>query len=212
MVFLFILFVTILGIFSFIILFGKIVIEISNLKLTTKKQKHVNDNYKINFKLTLFGRFTIFKKSFNKQKIDNLKIKNKVNNKMKNINFNKIIKKEKVNTDVIKVFLKNMIEIVNIKLNIELGTKDAGTTAVLVGIVSTIISIIFRIKIKNIKDQYFKINPIYNSENIINMEISGIFALKLIHIINIIYILSKEKGEDKNVRSSNRKSYDYSYE
>ena len=212
LVFLFILFIIIFIFPSFIILFGKIVIEINNLKVSTKKNKHINDDYKISIKLNLFGKFTILKKSFNKQKIDNLKVKNKLKNKMKNINFNKIIKKEKINFKLIKKFLKDMIEIVNIKLNIELGVDDAGKTAVLVGILSSIIPIIFRMKIKNIKDQYFKISPIYNNENIINMEISGIFGFKLIHIINIIYILSKEKGEDKNVKSSNRESYDYSYE
>lgn len=212
LVFLFVLFIIIIIFPSFIILFGKLVIEINNLKVTSKSQKHLNDNYKINIKLNLFGKFTIFKKSFNKQKIDNLKVKNRLKNKMKNINFNKILKKEKINLKLIKVFIKDILEIANIKLNIELGIDDAGKTAVLVGILSSIIPIIFRMKIKNIKDQYFKINPIYNNENIINMEISGIFGFKLIHIINIIYILSKEKGEDKNVKSSNRESYDYSYE
>ncbi len=212
LVFLFILFIIIFIFPSFIILFGKIVIEINNLKVSTKKNKHINDDYKISIKLNLFGKFTIFKKSFNKQKIDNLKVKNRLKNKMKDINFNKILKKEKINLKLIKKFLKDIIGIVNIKLNIELGVDDAGKTAVLVGILSSIIPIIFRMKIKNIKNQYFKISPIYNNQNIINMEISGIFGFKLIHIINIIYILSKEKGEDKNVKSSNRESYDYSYE
>lgn len=212
LVFLFVLFIIIIIFPSFIILFGKLVIEINNLKVTSKSQKHLNDNYKINIKLNLFGKFTIFKKSFNKQKIDNLKVKNRLKNKMKDINFNKILKKEKINLKLIKVFIKDILEIANIKLNIELGIDDAGKTAVLVGILSSIIPIIFRMKIKNIKDQYFKINPIYNNENIINMEINGIFGFKLIHIINIIYILSNKKGEDKNVKSSNRESYDYSYE
>ena len=213
LVFLFVLFIIIIIFPSFIILFGKLVIEINNLKVSTKKQKKLNDNYKISIKLKLFGRFTILKKSFNKQKIDNLKVKNRLKNKMKNINFNKIIKKEKINLKSIKVFIKDMIEIINIKLNIELGVNDAGKTAILVGILSSIIPIIFRMKIKNIKNQYFKVSPIYNNNgNIINMEINGIFGFKLIHIINIIYILSNKKGEDKNVKSSNRESYDYSYE
>ena len=208
MVFLLGLFTFIIIIFIFLVLFGKIEIEINNLNINYKKHIQVNSNYKITIKLCLFKKITIIKRIINRQKIDN----SKINSKIKNINLGMIMKKEKVNTDVIKIIIKDMIEIVKIKLNIQIGTKDAGVTAVLVGIVSSIISIVFRMKIENIKDQYFKIRPIYNNENVLNIGIDGIFTIKLIHIINIIYILIKGKGDDKNAKSSNRKSYGYSYE
>ena len=56
------------------------------------------------------------------------------------------------------------------------------------------------------------ITPLYFNQNIVNIEISGIFEIKMIHIINIIYILNKKEGVKKNERTSNRRSYDYSYE
>ena len=58
----------------------------------------------------------------------------------------------------------------------------------------------------------FNVTPIYNNPNLINIEFSGIFEIKMIHIINIIYILNKKEGVEKNDGTSNRRAYDYSYE
>ena len=66
--------------------------------------------------------------------------------------------------------------------------------------------------IQNYKEQNINIYPVYNYQNLLNIEFSGIFEIKMIHIINIIYILNKKEGVKKNERTSNRRSYDYSYE
>ena len=58
---------------------------------------------------------------------------------------------------------------------------------------------------------FYNVEPIYNSQNLINIAISGIFQIKMIHIINTIYVLNK-KGGIEYERTSNRRSYDYSYE
>ena len=57
-------------------------------------------------------------------------------------------------------------------------------------------------------------NPVYQNQNLVNLSVSGIFEVKLRHIINIIYILNRKekKGVKKYERTSNRGSYDYSYE
>ena len=105
-----------------------------------------------------------------------------------------------------------MFEIIKINLRVEIGTKDSALTAIIIGILSTIISILIRKKIKNINLQRYKIIPKYCNNNLINIDISGIFGIKVIHIINIISILIRERKVKLDERTSNRKSYGYSYE
>ena len=95
----------------------------------------------------------------------------------------------------------------------EIGTENACLTSFIIPAVSTAIAICLRKKIKENKDQTFIITPIYQDKNVANINLSGIFEIKMIHIINTICISSKKRGKgDKNERASNRRNYDYSYE
>mgnify|MGYP000162843410 CR=1 FL=1 len=68
-------------------------------------------------------------------------------------------------------------------------------------------------KIKKINNmQKFEIQPVYINKNLINILVSGIFEIRMIHIINTICTMKKEGKGDKNERTSNRRAYDYSYE
>ena len=60
--------------------------------------------------------------------------------------------------------------------------------------------------------QVFCVAPAYMDKNLINVEFSGIFQIKMIHIINTICIVNKKRKGDKNERTSNRRPYDYGYE
>ena len=113
---------------------------------------------------------------------------------------------------MLKATKKINISIKKIKLYIELGTENASLTSIIIPIVSTVIANIFYKKVENYKNQNFTIKPIYINQNLINILIDGIFEIKMIHIINIIYILNRKKGVNKHERTSNRRSYDYSYE
>lgn len=214
MVFLFILIIFI--VLNIMLLFSKIIIEIENFKVTSQNSKHINNNYKIIIKLKVFGLIPIFQKVYDKNKIDKINKRLDIGKKIKKLDVNKIIESvkedKKINKDVIKIFIKDMFEIIKISLKIELGTEDAALTAIIIGILSTIISITLREKIKNINAQRYKIIPEYCNHNLINIDISGIFGIKVIHIINIIYILIKERKVKLDERTSNRKSYGYSYE
>ena len=59
----------------------------------------------------------------------------------------------------------------------------------------------------------YNIKPIYNNKNLYKINLNCIIEIKMVHIINIIYMLLK-KGRKKNECSttSNRKPYAYSYE
>ena len=86
-------------------------------------------------------------------------------------------------------------------------SENAAFTAVTLGIISTILGIILNEK------SIFKIVPIYQDRNILNLQFDGIFVLNKIHIIDIIiYVLKMKRRVNKNGRSSNRRAYAYSNE
>ena len=188
------------------------------LNLHQHGQRHINKNYKVKLKLCILGEIPIINIDITKKKLEKLNIKEKI----KEIDAK--ILKDKNNFD--KKLMENIKALkINLKeadIKIELGTENAALTALIVPFISTILSTVFSrsIKkaknfsknIKKTKNQKYVVNPIYINENLVNISISGIFEIKMIHIINIIYIYRKKEGEDKNERTSNRRSYDYSYE
>lgn len=207
MVFLFI-FLLVFMIFFYILIFSKIRIEIINFRFTSMNKKHLNENYKIIIKLRIFNKFTIFKIVLTKNKLRNLNLKQDA----KIIRTKIIENKNKIDKRVFKIIKNIKIIIKRLNLSIDIGTEDASLTALLVAIISSITGVIFRKSIIDSKKQIFKIVPVYVNKNLININVSGIFEIKMIHIINIIYILNKKEGVKYNERTSNRRAYDYSYE
>lgn len=193
-------------IFFCILIFSKIRIEIINFRFTSMNKKHLNENYKIIIKLRIFNKFTIFKIILTKNKLKNLNLKQDAK-----IIRTKIIE-NKIDKRVFKIIKNIKIIIKRLNLSIDIGTEDASLTALLVAIISSITGVIFRKSIIDSKKQIFKIVPVYVNKNLININVSGIFEIKMIHIINIIYILNKKEGVKYNERTSNRRAYDYSYE
>ena len=193
-------------IFFYILIFSKIRIEIINFRFTSMNKKHLNENYKIIIKLRIFNKFTIFKIILTKNKLKNLNLKQDAK-----IIRTKIIE-NKIDKRVFKIIKNIKIIIKRLNLSIDIGTEDASLTALLVAIISSITGVIFRKSIIDSKKQIFKIVPVYVNKNLININVSGLFEIKMIHIINIIYILNKKEGVKYNERTSNRRAYDYSYE
>lgn len=203
MVFLFIFIITILS-----LIFSKIRTEIINFEFDSTSKKHVNRDYKIIIKFYIFNKIPVIKLTITQDKLKNFK----VNQKAKDIAIKALRNKNNIDIKSFSVIKKINVNIKNLKLKINIGTENAGFTAIIVGIISTIISIVLRNKVENYRNQTFTINPIYINQNLINIALSGIFEIKMIHIINIIYILSKKEGVKKYERTSNRRSYAYSYE
>ena len=78
------------------------------------------------------------------------------------------------------------------------------------GSISYTAALITRLK----KERYiYNIKPLYYNKNLYKINLNCIIEIKMVHIINIIFILIK-KGRKKNEQSttSNRKPYAYSYE
>ncbi len=208
MVFLFILIAILL--IGFIMFFSKIQIEIDNFKFCSNSKRHLNKDYEIIVKLYVLGLFPILKIPITKTKLEKIKLKEKI----KNIDFKAIEENPRLNKKIIEAIKSFKFSILHCNLYIEIGTENAGLTSIIVPAISTIISIILRKKVKKVKKQKFIVQPIFQNRNLVNLSFTGIFEIKISHIINIIYrFYKKEKeGVKEYERTSNRGAYDYSYE
>ena len=197
-----------------VILTSKLDIRMINLIIDSQSKKYINDRYEIIIKLKIFGNIPILKFTLNKSRLRKIKQSRKMNEKVKQLEKDILQNKDKFDRQVIKglkEFSKG-IYMKKLDLEVELGTENAFLTSMFVTIFSSILSIVFsRIHVRE-KNIVYEIKPLYRNENSIKIEISGIFQIKLIHIINTIYVLNKKGGRKNHERTSNRRSYDYSYE
>lgn len=180
-------------------------IYIKELKLSNLNSNQLEFSYLIYLGLYLGGKIKIIEVTLDKTKIKN----SKLFCKMKNQNMIKEMSKMDIfeNLKVLKLNVESF------KLDLQLGTENVIFTTYAVAIISTVISILIGIKIKNYnKEQhYFKVSPIFN-KNTIDLRFESIIYLKKAHIIRIIYKELKRRSDKKNERTSNRKSYGYGYE
>lgn len=204
----FLLIILMLLIITIILISARASIEIANLRININKKIYINDNYKIIFKIKIFNKIPLLKFNLDKDKL-NLK-RNKMRKKKEFLKKEENFIKDKIKKEILKNITD--IKINELNLKIKLGTENAFFTSMIVPIISSIISIILMKKMTNVEKQKYIVEPIYLNQNILEILISGIFEMKMIHIINIIYILTKKEGVKKNERTSNRRSYDYGYE
>ena len=211
MVFLFILLIFFISII--VIMTSKIEIKIENLIITSQTKKHINDKYKIIIKMYVFNKIPIIKITLTENKLKKIYTKLKMKEKIRKLEEEIYINKDKFDLKLLNAIreFNKCIKIVDLKLKIQLGTENAFLTSILVAIISSIMSITISKKAMREDKIFYNVEPIYNSQNLINIAISGIFQIKMIHIINTIYVLNK-KGGIEYERTSNRRSYDYSYE
>lgn len=193
-----------------LLIFSKIRIQIINLSFSSEKKenRHLNQDYKILIYIYILGIIPILKINITKNKLERLKIKEKI----EKVDFKLLKDTNNFDIDFIKAIKTIKLDIKKINLQITLGTENAFLTSMIVPALSTVISIILNRKIEDYNKQIFIINPIYKDKNIVNVLLSGIFELKMIHIINTICTLNIRRRVDKHVRASNRRAYDYSYE
>ena len=165
-------FLFILVIFTILIIAihtSKIGIDIKNLIIDTDAEEKINEDGKIYVYLLLFNKIKLFRKNVR-------------NIPMKDVKF------ETSDFDI-KIF-KNK-DIKNIDLNVNIGTEDAGITAILVGILAGILGII-------IKKPKYQILPIYANRNLLKINLNGIFTIYLMHYIyKFIKNNIKERFMDK---------------
>ena len=193
-------------IFMILILFSKIRLEIKNIDIVIEENDSnkfdIVTDYILKIKICIFNFLPIFKFKLTKDRMK------KLSGKMKFSNY-----KNEISIKNIKEILSILdIKVKKINLKIDIGLENIYILSMLIPFICTIISfILLRQKIK-IKNTYYKVNPLYNFQNLLKIKCNGIFDIKLIHIIYIIYIIKKKGRVNKNDRASYRRSYGYSYE
>ncbi len=193
-----------------LIAFSRIKINIKNIKFTSYKveERHLQEDYDIEIKLYILKFLRILKINITKEKLEKLKLENKIKKLEKKL----ILKDVKFDVNVFDVLKNLKIIFEELNLKVEIGTENSALTSIIFGIVSGIIPFVLRNQIKNIEKQKIDIKPIYLNQNLLNIELNCIFNIKMIHIIYVMYILNKKRRDEKYVRTSNRRSYGYSYE
>ena len=180
-------------ILTILIVFTTIQIHIENIRLEIPKKngRNINKKYKITIKLYMFEKINYFKLDITKYKMEKRVIRKNIE-KLK-----RKIEKDKNNFDMKQISkLKKMnIKIQKINLKVFLGTEDAAQNAIIVGTISSIIAIIMGVlsekKILAMGDGKenqinWKIIPLYQNRNLLNIDLNCIISFKLIHIINAI--------------------------
>lgn len=191
----------------------KIKFEIQNLKISTNEKSHLNKKYQIKIVIYTLGFIPILKIKLNNQKIKKIINNQKIKEKIKQQETKIIENKANIDKELITSLKNIKTEVKEINLKIRIGTENASLTAFTIPVISTFIAIFLSKQIKKYNDkQVFLVEPVYLDKNLLNIEISSIFQIKTIHIINTICIVNKKRKGDKNERTSNRRSYDYGYE
>lgn len=199
---------------ALVIITAKIEVKIVNLVINSQNKEHIPNGYEIIIKLKIFGNIPIIKFTLTKNRLSKIQESWKMNEKIQQLEKDILKNENKFDKQIIKGLkeFSRGIYIEKLDLKIELGTENAFLTSMLVAIFSSILSIGFsKIRVRE-KDIVYEIKPVYRNENSIKIQIFGIFQIKLIHIINTIYVLNKKGGRKNHERTSNRRSYDYSYE
>ena len=163
----------------------------------------------------LYVFFIIFNIKINNKTINKILKNQKVKEKIKEEQTKIIENKANIDKELITSLKNIRTEIKEINLKISIGTENASLTAFVIPVISTFIATFFSKQINKYNNkQSFLVTPVYIDQNLINIEGSGIFEIKMIHIINIIYILTKKEGVKKYERTttSNRRTYGYSHE
>lgn len=208
MVFLLIFLIIILAIITI-----RIQIKLTNIEFSSSNKEHFNKNYLVEIKLYIFNLIPILKFKITNDTILKLINNEKIKKELKKQEIKLVENRKDIDLKTINSLKNIKVQIDEMRLDVTVGTEDASITAFIIPIISTIIAIFLSRQVQEYNDkQIFSIKPIYINQNLINIEFSGIFQIKMIHIISTICILNKKRKGDKNERTSNRGAYDYGYE
>ena len=183
-------------------------IQIKNLSVSNMEPKNTNE-YAIIFSLYLGNKIKWIWFRLNDKKVRKMYSKMQ----LEKLDFKKFRKDFKVKD--LKELPKLQPKISYLNLDANLGVISPVTTSFLVATIASIISIALPYLAKSLKKEryIYNIKPLYYNKNLYKINLNCIIEIKMVHIINIIYIIVKMKRRsDKNERTSNRRSYDYCHE
>lgn len=201
----------IISLFFFILCISTLQVEVKNLIInsTNEKGKKIED-YTIYIRLRVLKSLTWFKVKLNKERIKRSKaINKKIAIKAKEIekkllnNRKRVLNKENIE------FIKALhIKIDELNLYLKVGLIDSFLTSISVAFISILISILLAKTTDKYDNNKYLIMPEFNADSKIEIKLNCIINIKMIHIINVIYMLIKKKRSvEYDERTSNRRSY-----
>jgi len=193
-------------------------IEVYNLCFNSENKKNNKlQNYLFCIRLKLLDKITWFKIEIDKKKmkkIENSKI-------FKSRIFNKINEYEHIRDIILKnrkeIFKKDNIEYIKgieskikqLNLNMELCTSDSIFTSFSVAIFASILSLLLAKNVEKFESNKYRyiITPKYEQKPSIKIKLNCIISIKIVHIMNVIYMLIKKRSVEYDERTSNRRPY-----
>lgn len=199
---------------TLILCLSSLEIEINKLWFDSNNKKHHKlEDYLFYIRIKLLDEITWIKIKIDKKKIKSLEnsrvFKSKILNKY-NIreivlkNKKEIFKKNNIN------FIKELdINIDKLNLYMELCTSNSIFTSFTVVVVASIISMILANNTKEYdRTKYnYSITPIYKDKLSLKTKLNCIISIRIVHIINVIYMLIKKRREEYDERTSDRRAY-----
>lgn len=192
-------------------------LEINELFFNSNNKKDKKlEKYLFLIRIKLFKNITWFKVKIDKSKMQAIenskilkcKIFNNIN-KYKNIkdiilkNKDEILKKDNIN------YIKELnIKLKELDLNMKLSTSNNIFTSFSIAILATLISIIVANNVTKYNKQKFNyiIAPKYEDKLSLKVNLNCIINIKIVHIMNVIYMLIKKRSVEYDGKS-NRRTY-----
>ena len=196
-------------------IFSTLNIRIQKLYFSNQNLEKMKWDYLVFLELSLFGMIKIIKLRIDPKKMARIAQKIKVKEKMRQMNFKQMKQNLPDKKEQIELVKRLKINLEEFHFVLELGTKDVLITSAMIAFLSSILGIAIARVIKKYQEEKYeyKMIPVYQNKNIINLNANCIIQVKMVHIIGIIFTLvRKRKEKQKHERTSNRRSYDYSYE
>lgn len=186
-----------ISLFFVLFVLSALEIEIDNFYLDTTRKKKIKTCL-INISLKLFNKITWIKIKVSDKKVRDLEI-----NKYKDFYI-----------EILKNIKRFDIKLKKFKMYLNIGTEDVVFTSAITAFLSSFIGILIANTIDKFesKNYQYTITPYYNNTNFLKLKLNCIINVKMVHIINIIYIILQKRSDVKNARTSNTRSYDYSHE
>lgn len=201
--------IILIGITAILIIASTLHIQIKNLSISNMQTKN-NTKYAIIFSIYFANKIKYIWFNLNSKRAK--KIYSKV--QLEKIDLKKFKKVFKLSD--LKELTKLHLKILDLNLDMNIGTKSPLVTSFLVVTISNAISLLLPHLVNNLKDNryFYNIKPLYYNKELYKINLDCIIEIKMVHIINVIYYIFLKKGRRENERSttSNRKSYAYSHE
>ena len=187
--------IILIGITAILIIASTLHIQIKNLSISNMQTKN-NNKYAIIFSIYFANKIKYIWFNLNSKRAK--KIYSKV--QLEKIDLKKFKKVFKLSD--LKELTKLHLKILDLNLDMNIGTKSPLVTSFLVVTISNAISLLLPHLVNNLKDNryFYNIKPLYYNKELYKINLDCIIEIKMVHIINVIYYIFLKKVRRKNER------------